>query len=183
MEIPKSQVVTRQTYDPTNVNIAPQMQKIQQSGAQVIASFSIPAFTALEILTDLKLNYKPQLVVSSVGSDPTTLGGLLQAFSKGKAPATLTDGMVTDGYLPSPGRQLERLDLAVQADPRQVHPEAAVGRQRRLRARRRLHVRRGAGRRRLESHAPVDPQERRERQAHRAGARAVRLQRPVARGL
>jgi ABC-type branched-subunit amino acid transport system substrate-binding protein len=103
MEIPSSQVVTRQTYDPTNVNIAPQMQKIQQSGAQVIASFSIPAFTALEILTDLKLNYKPQLVVSSVGSDPTTLAGLLKAFSKGKAPATLTDGIVTDGYLPSLG--------------------------------------------------------------------------------
>jgi ABC-type branched-subunit amino acid transport system substrate-binding protein len=103
MEIPKAQVVTRQTYDPTNVNIAPQMQKIQQSGAQVIASFSIPAFTALEILTDLKLNYKPQLVVSSVGSDPTTLAGLLKAFSKGKAPAALADGMVTDGYLPSLG--------------------------------------------------------------------------------
>jgi ABC-type branched-subunit amino acid transport system substrate-binding protein len=103
MEIPKSQVVTRQTYDPTNVNIAPQMQKIQQSGAEVIASFSIPAFTALEILTDLKLNYKPQLVVSSVGSDPTTLGGLLKAFSKGKAPAALADGIVTDGYLPSLG--------------------------------------------------------------------------------
>jgi ABC-type branched-subunit amino acid transport system substrate-binding protein len=101
MEIPKSQVVTRQTYDPTNVNIGPQMQKIQQSGAEVIASFSIPAFTALQILTDLKLNYKPQMVVSSVGSDPTTLGGLLKAFSKGKAPAALMDGVVTDGYLPS----------------------------------------------------------------------------------
>ena len=69
----------------------------------MIASFSIPAFTALEVLTDLKLNYKPQLVVSSVGSDPTTLGGLLKAFSKGKAPASLTDGIVTDGYLPSLG--------------------------------------------------------------------------------
>ena len=103
MEVPKAQVVTRQTYDPTNTNIGPQMQKIQQSGAQVIASFSIPAFTALEILTDLKLNYKPQLVVSNVGSDPTTLAGLLKAFSKGKAPATLTDGIVTDGYLPSLG--------------------------------------------------------------------------------
>jgi hypothetical protein len=79
------------------------MQNIQQSGAEVIASFSIPAFTALEVLTDLKLNYKPQLVVSSVGSDPTTLGGLLKAFSKGKAPAALADGIVTDGYLPSLG--------------------------------------------------------------------------------
>jgi hypothetical protein len=43
------------------------------------------------------------MVVSSVGSDPTTLAGLLKAFSKGKAPATLMDGIVTDGYLPSLG--------------------------------------------------------------------------------
>ncbi len=39
----------------------------------------------------------------AVPEDPTTLAGLLKAFSKGKAPATLTDGMVTDGYLPSLG--------------------------------------------------------------------------------
>jgi branched-chain amino acid transport system substrate-binding protein len=99
--VPQSQVVTRQTYEPGNVDIGPQMSKIKQSGAQVVAMFTIPAYTALVELAGLKLDYHPQLVVSNVGSDPTTLGGLLKAFSKGKAPSSLIDGIVTDGYLPS----------------------------------------------------------------------------------
>jgi hypothetical protein len=65
-----------------------------------VAMFTIPAYTALVELTGLKLNYHPQLVVSNVGTDPTTLIGLLKAFSKGKAPSSLIDGVVTDGYLP-----------------------------------------------------------------------------------
>ena len=43
------------------------------------------------------------MVVSNVGADPTTLTGLLKAFSKGAAGASLIDGIVTDGYLPPPG--------------------------------------------------------------------------------
>jgi hypothetical protein len=38
-----------------------------------------------------------------VGSDPITLGGLLKSFSKGKAGAALTEGIVTDAYLPPVG--------------------------------------------------------------------------------
>jgi ABC-type branched-subunit amino acid transport system substrate-binding protein len=98
--IPKSSVVTRQTYEPGNTDIGPQMAKIKASGAKVVASFSIPAYTALEQLAGLKLNYHPQFVVSNVGSDPITLGGLLKAFSKGKAPSALIDGIITDTYLP-----------------------------------------------------------------------------------
>jgi hypothetical protein len=41
--------------------------------------------------------------VSSVGADPTTLAGLVQVFSKGKAGASLLDGMVTSNYLPATG--------------------------------------------------------------------------------
>src|SRR6202035_1838800 len=48
------------------------------------------------------LGYKPQLVVSNVGIDPTTVGGLLKTISKGKASGTaLIEGAITDGYLPS----------------------------------------------------------------------------------
>src|SRR5580693_1637879 len=46
-EIPASMVVSKQSYDPTNVNIAPQVAALRASGAQVVVSFSIPAFTAL----------------------------------------------------------------------------------------------------------------------------------------
>jgi ABC-type branched-subunit amino acid transport system substrate-binding protein len=99
--IPKSQVVSRQTYEPGNTDIGPQMAKIKASGAEVLASFSIPAYTALVTLAGVKLDYHPQLVVSNVGADPTTLGGLLKAFSKGKAGSSLIEGMRSAYYLPS----------------------------------------------------------------------------------
>jgi ABC-type branched-subunit amino acid transport system substrate-binding protein len=106
-EIPSSMVVSRQTYVPTNVNVAPAVAALKASGAQVVVAFSIPAFTALLKLNSLKLGFNPTLVVSNVGSDPITLGGLVTAFAK-QAGSTvngsaLINGIITDGYLPSVG--------------------------------------------------------------------------------
>jgi ABC-type branched-subunit amino acid transport system substrate-binding protein len=106
-EIPHSQVVSQQSYVPTNVNIGPQAAALKASGAQVVVAFSIPAFTALLKLASLKLGWNPTFVVSDVGSDPITLAGLLEAFAK-KGGATvsgnaLTQGIITDGYLPTLG--------------------------------------------------------------------------------
>jgi ABC-type branched-subunit amino acid transport system substrate-binding protein len=101
MYIPKDQVVARETYEPGNTDIGPQMAKIKASGAEVLAMFTIPAYTALTYLAGVKLDYHPQIVVSNVGSDPTTLGGLLKAFSKGKAGSSLIEGLRTAYYLPS----------------------------------------------------------------------------------
>ena len=106
-EIPASMVVSKQSYVDTNVNIAPQVAALRASGAQVVISFSIPAFTALLRLNSLKLGFSPQLVVSNVGSDPITLSGLLESFAKqGGATVNgnaLTTGIITDDYLPSAG--------------------------------------------------------------------------------
>jgi branched-chain amino acid transport system substrate-binding protein len=106
-EIPASMVVSKQSYVDTNVNIAPQVAALRASGAQVVISFSIPAFTALLKLNSLKLGFSPQLVVSNVGSDPITLSGLLESFAKqGGATVNgnaLTNGIITDDYLPSAG--------------------------------------------------------------------------------
>jgi hypothetical protein len=91
---------------PTNIKIAPQVAALKAKGAQVVVSFSVPAFTALLKLTMLGLKYNPQLVVSDVGSDPITLAGLLAAFAKNKTAGfgnSLTQGIITDGYLPSLG--------------------------------------------------------------------------------
>ncbi|HYB85543.1 MAG TPA: ABC transporter substrate-binding protein [Streptosporangiaceae bacterium] len=106
-EIPSSQVVSRQTYVPTNVNVGPAVAALKASGAQVVVSFAIPAFNALFKLTSLKLGFSPTLVASNVGTDPLTLGGLLEAYAK-QAGATvngnqLTNGIITDGYLPTLG--------------------------------------------------------------------------------
>jgi branched-chain amino acid transport system substrate-binding protein len=106
-EIPKSQVVASESYNPTVTNVAPQVTALKAAGAQVVVSYTVPAFTALLELNGLKLSFSPQLVVSSVGSDPITLAGLLEAFAKqGGATVSgnqLTQGIITDGYLPSLG--------------------------------------------------------------------------------
>jgi ABC-type branched-subunit amino acid transport system substrate-binding protein len=104
-EIPASMVVSKQSYVPTNVNVGPAVAALRASGAQVVVSFSIPAFTALLKLTSLKLGFSPTLVVSNVGSDPITLSGLLESFAKqGGATVNgnqLTTGIITDEYLPA----------------------------------------------------------------------------------
>ncbi|HYB48533.1 MAG TPA: ABC transporter substrate-binding protein [Streptosporangiaceae bacterium] len=104
-EIPASMVVTKQSYAPTNVNIGPQVAALRASGAQLVVSFSVPAFTALLKLYSLKLGFNPTFAVSNVGSDPTTLAGLLETFAKqGGATVNgsqLTNGIITDLYLPS----------------------------------------------------------------------------------
>jgi ABC-type branched-subunit amino acid transport system substrate-binding protein len=106
-EIPASMVVSKQSYQPTNTNVGPQVAALKAAGAQVVVSFSIPAFTALLKLTTLKLGYNPSLVVSNVGADPITLGGLLEAYAKQTGTTVsgnaLTTGIISDGYLPSLG--------------------------------------------------------------------------------
>jgi hypothetical protein len=82
-------------------NVAPQISAIKTAGAEVLVDFTVPIYTALGQLTSFTLGYKPQLVVSNVGIDPTTVGGLLKTFSKGKAGTELIEGAITDGYLPS----------------------------------------------------------------------------------
>jgi ABC-type branched-subunit amino acid transport system substrate-binding protein len=102
--VPKAQVVSRQTYQPGNTDIGPQVSAIAAAKADVVVSFSIPAYTALLKLATLKLGINPQLVVTNVGSDPVTLEGLLEAYAK-QGGATvkgseLIEGMISDAYLP-----------------------------------------------------------------------------------
>src|SRR5215472_11642657 len=58
-EIPASQVVAKQSYVPTNVNIGPAVAALKAAGAQVVVSFAIPAFNALLKLAALKLGWNP----------------------------------------------------------------------------------------------------------------------------
>ncbi len=90
-------LASKQTYTPTNTNVAPQVGALQSAGCQVVVSFTVPGFTALELGTAAKLNYRPQFVVSNVGSDIVTLTGLLK-----DATTPLIQGMVSDSYLPIP---------------------------------------------------------------------------------
>jgi branched-chain amino acid transport system substrate-binding protein len=100
-EVPASQIVSTQAYQPGGTDVAPQISALKAAGAQVLVDFTVPIYTALGQLTSFTLGYKPQLVVSNVGIDPTTVGALLKSFSKGKAGSELIEGAITDGYLPS----------------------------------------------------------------------------------
>jgi ABC-type branched-subunit amino acid transport system substrate-binding protein len=94
-QIPKSSVVTRQNYVPTNLDVGPQVAALQASGAQVAVLYTVPPFTALTIGAAAKIGYHPQWVTSSVSADPTTVGNLLKGTS-------MLEGLVSSSYLPSP---------------------------------------------------------------------------------
>ncbi len=101
-EVPASDIVSTQPYEPTTTTLAPEITALKASGAKVLVEFTVPIFTAIAELTSFTLGWHPQLVVSNVGIDPTTVAGLLKTVSKGKASGTaLIDGAITDGYIPS----------------------------------------------------------------------------------
>ncbi len=101
-EVPASDIVAKEPYQPGVTTLAPQITAIKAAKAKVLVDFTVPIYTAIGQLTSFTLAYKPQLVVSSVGIDPTTVGALLKSISKGKASGTaLIEGAITDGYLPS----------------------------------------------------------------------------------
>ncbi|MFF5293906.1 ABC transporter substrate-binding protein [Paractinoplanes globisporus] len=87
-------VTAKQTYVVTNPNVGPQIGAFKAAACDVVVLASIPGFTALSIGTAAKIGYKPQFVVSNVGSDPTTLAKTLGAA------APLLEGVVAANYLP-----------------------------------------------------------------------------------
>jgi ABC-type branched-subunit amino acid transport system substrate-binding protein len=102
-QVAPGSIVAKQPYQPGVTTLAPQITAIKASKATVLVDFTVPIYTAIGQLTSFTLGYKPQLVVSNVGIDPTTVGGLLKTISKGKASGTaLIEGAITDGYLPAP---------------------------------------------------------------------------------
>jgi ABC-type branched-subunit amino acid transport system substrate-binding protein len=101
-EVPASSIVSTQPYQPGVTSLATQVTALKSSGAKILVDFTVPIYTAIAQLTSFTLGWKPQLVVSNVGIDPTTVGALLKTISKGKASGTaLIEGAITDGYLPS----------------------------------------------------------------------------------
>ena len=101
-EVSASSIVSAQPYQSGTTTLAPQITALKSSGAKVLVEFTVPIYTAIARLTAFTLGYSPQLVVSNVGIDPTTVAGLLKVVSKGKASgAALIGGAITDGYLPS----------------------------------------------------------------------------------
>jgi branched-chain amino acid transport system substrate-binding protein len=101
-EVPASQIVSKQPYESGTSSLATQITALKASGAKVLVEFTVPIYTAVSRITAYTLGYSPQLVVSNVGIDPITVGGLLNSVSKGKVSGdALIDGAISDAYLPT----------------------------------------------------------------------------------
>ncbi|MEU9134131.1 ABC transporter substrate-binding protein [Kitasatospora sp. NPDC048540] len=98
--LPASSVVSRQTYQPGNLDINPQMDAIAQSKADVIVAFAIPTYLAQLKIAQLKTGNSAQLVASFAGADPTTLSALLAPYAQqsGEQGNSLVQGIVTDSF-------------------------------------------------------------------------------------
>jgi ABC-type branched-subunit amino acid transport system substrate-binding protein len=95
--------VVAQSYNPGATSIDSQVRALKRAGARVVVDFTLPAYTAMEILALLRMHYGPQLVVWSGGIDPITVARLLNTYSAGAVHGYgLIDGAITDAYLPSP---------------------------------------------------------------------------------
>jgi ABC-type branched-subunit amino acid transport system substrate-binding protein len=102
--LPANQVVTQQSYDANYLTngLGSQIAAAQAAGAQVVVIFGIPAAVAVALLTAAQLDYHPTFVVSNVGGDPSALGPLISAYSKGAANISLANGVISDSYIPAP---------------------------------------------------------------------------------
>src|SRR5580693_6074476 len=73
-EVAASDIVSKQPYESGTTTLAPEITALKSSGAKVLVDFTVPIYTAIGQLTSFTLGWKPQLVISSVGIDPTTVG-------------------------------------------------------------------------------------------------------------
>ena len=95
--------VAAASYSPGATTVTDQLRALRRAGAGVVVDFTLPAYTAMEILSLLQMHYGPQLVVWSGGIDPITVARLLNTYSAGAVHGYgLMDGIITDAYLPSP---------------------------------------------------------------------------------
>ncbi|WP_344128874.1 ABC transporter substrate-binding protein [Luedemannella flava] len=88
-------LAAEQKYTVTNANVGPQIGAFKAAGCEVVILATVPGFTALSIGTAARLAFRPQWVVSNVGSDYPTVAALL------KEAAPLAEGMIGISPLPA----------------------------------------------------------------------------------
>ena len=159
-EVPASDIVAKESYQPGTTTLAAQITAIKTDKAQVMVDFTVPIYTAIAQLTSFTLGYKPQLVVSNVGIDPITVGGLSEDGVEGQGIGDRADRGRDHRRLPAlVVRYVEPVDPAVHEDPSAVRRKRTVRRQRRVRDGERVHACPGASSRRQEPD-PAGPGER-----------------------
>ena len=101
-EIPRASVVSRQAVPSGTTPGAAQIAALQAAGAAVVVVETDPAGLAALLLAADAANFHPQWALGSSASDPAVVGQLLTFASQGKAGASLLEGAIGVGYLPTP---------------------------------------------------------------------------------
>lgn len=118
-----SDVVAATPYRTGTTTLEAQVRALKRAKADVLINFTLPTYTAIEILASLRAHFSPRLLVWSGGSDPLTLARLVNLFSAGAFHGYgLVDGIITDSYLPPAGDTTNRWvrlfkRIATQYDP------------------------------------------------------------------
>lgn len=95
------QIVAVERYTSGTQDVGPQIAGLQGAKADLVLGFNTPSYTALAKLVAMTIGYNPDWYFSSIGSDPTLVGGLLAKFSEGKVKgASALDGVMTSEYIP-----------------------------------------------------------------------------------
>ena len=84
-EVPAAEIVSKQPYQSGDDDARAADHRDQgRPRPRCWSTSPVPIYTAIGQLTSFTLGYKPQLVVSSVGIDPTTVAGLLKSDLQGQ---------------------------------------------------------------------------------------------------
>ena len=161
--------MTKQTYEPGNADIGPQMAEDQVQRGPGRGHVHHPGLHGAGRADGRQAQLPAAARRLQRRHRPDDADRPAQGVLQGQG-TVVADRRDRHRRLPAAHRRhLQQLGQAVPADPRTVHPEAALRRQRRVRDGRRVHVRAGAPEGGEEPHAAVDRQRGRDRQAVRPG--------------
>jgi branched-chain amino acid transport system substrate-binding protein len=91
----KNELVSQQSYESSDIDIRSQVLNLRGAGVQVVVGYSLPGFSAQLISGASRLDWKPQIILSYVNTDPVMFEYV--------APEVM-EGVLATGYLTPPDR-------------------------------------------------------------------------------
>jgi ABC-type branched-subunit amino acid transport system substrate-binding protein len=97
-------VVSRQTYEVTDTDVASQVSQLKASKADTLVLFALPKQTIQGFLTANKLGWHPHVVVTSVSIDPFVMNVVRESAGKRQTEGTISSAFLHDPTNPTQAR-------------------------------------------------------------------------------
>jgi branched-chain amino acid transport system substrate-binding protein len=98
-----SQIVSTQTYEPSDVTVSSQVAKLKGSGADTFLILALPKQAISAFVSAHQLGWQPRCYVTSVSIDPAVM-----AIVKFNGAASLTSGAISTAFLHDPTNPAQR---------------------------------------------------------------------------